>query len=154
MSTSRPATPSSSRISLPLMATSFRSSLYRRPRCGSLPHYSAAPRRWRKPTPRRSGGSSAILWERTMITKRTIFEIHRLAHHGLSVRKIARTLGIARQSVHKYLDNPSLTRARVTRASKLDPFKDELVHLLELDPQVSAAVMHQRLQAQGFDGGM
>jgi len=89
-----------------------------------------------------------------MIDKRTIFEMHRLAHNGLSVRKIARTLGIARQSVHKYLDNPTLTRARFTRSSKLDPFKDEIARLLEMDPKVSAAVMHQRLTDQGFDGGM
>ena len=30
-----------------------------------------------------------------MIDKRTIFESHRLAHEGLSVRKIAKTLGLA-----------------------------------------------------------
>jgi len=95
-----------------------------------------------------------MLWERTMIDKRTIFEMHRLAHNGLSVRKIARTLGIARQSVHKYLDNPTLTRARVPRSSMLDPFKDEIARLLEIDPKVSAAVRHQRLTEQGFDGGM
>jgi len=89
-----------------------------------------------------------------MIDKRTIFEMHRLAHNGLSVRKIARTLGIARQSVHKYLDNPTLTRARFTRSSQLDPCKDEIARLLEMDPKVSAAVMHQRLTDQGFDGGM
>ena len=41
-----------------------------------------------------------------MIDKRTIFDIHRLAHEGLSVRKIAGTLGIARHTVHKYLDDP------------------------------------------------
>ena len=30
-----------------------------------------------------------------MIDKRTIFEIHRLAHEGLSVRKIATILGLS-----------------------------------------------------------
>lgn len=89
-----------------------------------------------------------------MIDTRTIVEMHRLAHNGLSVRKIARTLGIARQSIQKYLDDPGLTRARFTRASKLDPFKDEIARLLEIDPKVSAAVMRQRLKDQGFDGGM
>ena len=33
-----------------------------------------------------------------MIDKRTIFEIHRLAHEGLSVRKIATILGLSRQT--------------------------------------------------------
>jgi len=88
-----------------------------------------------------------------MMDKRTICERHRLAHNGMAVRKIARTLGSARQSVPKSLDNPTLTRARVTRARKLDPFKDESARLLEMAPQVAAALMHQRLQAQGFDGG-
>jgi transposase len=89
-----------------------------------------------------------------MIDKRTIFEIHRLAHNGMSVRKIARTLGIARQSVQKYLDDPSLTRASFARASKLDPFIDEIARLLEIDPKASAVVIRQRLEAQGFEGGI
>jgi len=89
-----------------------------------------------------------------MIDKRTIFEMHRLAHNGMSVRKIARTLGIARQSVQKYLDAPSLTRASFTRSSKLDPFTDEIARLLEIDPKASAMVIRQRLAAQGFEGGI
>ena len=89
-----------------------------------------------------------------MIDKRTIFEIHRLAHEGLSVRKIAGTLGIARHTVHKYLDDPSLTRASFTRSSKLDPFKDEIARLVEIDPKASAVVIRQRLAAQGFEGGI
>lgn len=89
-----------------------------------------------------------------MIDKRTIFDIHRLAHEGLSVRKIAGTLGRARQTVHKYLDDPSLTRASFTRSSKLDPFKEEIAHLVEIDPKASAVVIRQRLEAQGFEGGI
>ena len=89
-----------------------------------------------------------------MIDKRTIFEIHRLAHNGMSVRKIARTLGIARQSVQKYLDDPSLTRASCTRSSTLAPFTDEIARLLEIDPKASAMVIRQRLAAQGFEGGI
>jgi len=89
-----------------------------------------------------------------MIDKRTIFDIHRLAHEGLSVRKIAGTLGIARHTVHKYLDDPSLTRASFTRSSQLDPFKDEIARLVEIDPKASAVVIRQRLAAQGFEGGI
>ena len=61
-----------------------------------------------------------------MIDRRTIFDIHRLAHDGLSVRKIAATLGLSRQTVHKYLDDPNPKRPQITRASKLDPFKDDI----------------------------
>ena len=89
-----------------------------------------------------------------MIDKRTIFDIHRLAHEGLSVRKIAGTLGIARRTVHKYLDAPSLTRASFTRSSKLDSFKEEIARLVEIDPKASAVVIRQRLEAQGFEGGI
>jgi hypothetical protein len=42
-----------------------------------------------------------------MINQRAIFDIHRLANDGLSVRKIAATLGLDRQTVQKYLDNPT-----------------------------------------------
>jgi transposase len=89
-----------------------------------------------------------------MINQRTIFEIHRLAHEGLSVRRIATTLGINRQSVQKYLSDPTVKRLHFSRSSKLDPFKDEIERLLEIDPKVSAVVIGQRLEAQGFDGGI
>jgi transposase len=89
-----------------------------------------------------------------MINKRTIFDIHRLAYDGLSVRQIALTLGIDRRSVQKYLDDPHLKRATFTPASKLDPFKDEIKRLLESHPKASAEVIRQRLEAQGFDGGI
>ncbi|HEY7712551.1 MAG TPA: helix-turn-helix domain-containing protein [Candidatus Entotheonella sp.] len=52
--------------------------------------------------------------------------MHRLAHNGLSVRKIAATLGLSRPTVQKYLDDPTAQAARPTRASKLDPFKDDI----------------------------
>jgi transposase len=89
-----------------------------------------------------------------MIDKRTIFELHRLAHEGLSVRKIAKTLGMSRQTISKYLDDPNPQRPLIPRPSQLDPFKDEIARLLEIDPKVSAAVMRQRLQDRGFDGGI
>lgn len=88
-----------------------------------------------------------------MIDRRRIFEIHRLANDGFSVRKIAATLGLSRQSVQKYLDDPTAQAARPPHASKLDPFKDDIARMLEADPKVSAAVVRQRLQERGFEGG-
>jgi transposase len=84
-----------------------------------------------------------------MINQRAIFDIHRLAHGGFSVRKIAATLGLDRQTVQKYLDHPIAQAAKRTRQSKLDPFKDDIARLLEADPKVSAAVIRQRLQERG-----
>jgi transposase len=42
----------------------------------------------------------------------------------------------------------------VVRTSKLDPFKEEIQRLLKQDPSVSGAVLYQRLQPQGYTGGM
>jgi transposase len=89
-----------------------------------------------------------------MIDKRTLFEIHRLAHEGLSMRQIARALGLHRETVSKYLHDPHPKRLPITRSSKLDPFKDEIERLLEIDSTVSAVVLRQRLADQGFDGGI
>jgi transposase len=89
-----------------------------------------------------------------MINQRTIFEIHRLAHEGLSLRKIARALGIARRTAQKYLDEPNPTRPLVKRPSLLDPFKEEIERLLQIDPTASAVVIRQRLEARGFPGGL
>jgi transposase len=88
-----------------------------------------------------------------MIDRRTVFEIHRMFHEGYKIRKIARTLKLSRDSVHKYLDNPNPTRPVVVRTSKLDPFKQEIQGLLERDPSVSGAVLYQRLRSQGYTGG-
>jgi transposase len=89
-----------------------------------------------------------------MIERRTVFEIHRLAHEGLSGRKIATQLGLSRPTVHKYLDNPNPQRPRISRASKLDPFTADIERMLEADPKVSAMVIRQRLEERGFDGGI
>jgi transposase len=89
-----------------------------------------------------------------MIDQRTIFEIHRLAHAGLSVRKLAKTLGLSRPTISKYLAAPQPQRPRLLRPSQLEPFKDEMARLLAIDPQGSAAVMRQPLQERGFTGGL
>ena len=89
-----------------------------------------------------------------MIERRTIFEIHRLAHEGQSIRKIARALTLSRESVAKYLKEPNPKRLVRTRASKLDPFKDDIAQFLERDPEVSAVVIRQRLGEKGFRGGI
>jgi transposase len=89
-----------------------------------------------------------------MLDQRTIFEIHRLAHEGLSMRKIARALGIARRTAHKYLDEPNPPRPILNRPSMLDPCKEEIDRLLQIDPKASAVVIRQRLEAQGFTGGL
>jgi transposase len=88
-----------------------------------------------------------------MIDRRTVFEIHRLFHEGYGIRKIARTLKLSRDSVKRYLDNPNPAKPMIVRASKLDPFKEEIQVLLERDPTASSSVLYQRLIPQGYVGG-
>jgi transposase len=87
-----------------------------------------------------------------MISERTIFEVHRLHHEGYSIRKIARTLSLSRDSVAKYLASPERKSPSIPRPSKLDSFKDEIARLLAIDPEASAEVIRQRLVPLGFDG--
>ena len=88
-----------------------------------------------------------------MIDRRIVFEIHRLAHEGIGIRKIARMLRLSRDSVKKYLDNPNPPRPVIVRSSKLDPFKDQIQKYLDQVPSVSGAVLLQRLRSQGYTGG-
>jgi transposase len=89
-----------------------------------------------------------------MIDTQTVFEIHHLKEQGMSVRKIAKALHIARKTVRKYLDNPMQKRPLVPRKSKLDPFRNEIKQLLEQDPRVSAEVVKQRIELMGYAGGI
>src|SRR5258708_6019265 len=64
-----------------------------------------------------------------MIRSTTVNKIHELAAQGKSVQDIAISLGIARNTVHKYLRHPELVampHPRPNRHSKLDPFKDQI----------------------------
>jgi transposase len=89
-----------------------------------------------------------------MIDRKLVFEIHRMADDGLSVRKIAKALKLDRTTVRKYLAEPNPVRPAVIRASKLDPFKDLIQDLLDRDRDAHATVIRQRLRDQGFDGGL
>ena len=87
-----------------------------------------------------------------MIDQNSIFEIHRLANEGLSIRKIARKLKRSRKTVVKYLNDPEPKRSPVHRPSKLDPFKEEVQRMLEVDHKASAVVILQRIAPMGFEG--
>ena len=90
-----------------------------------------------------------------MIDRQSVFEIHRLRNEGQSVRKISRMLKLNRDTVVKYLNSPQIQPAHRTKAgSKLDPFKEEIARLLDLDPQASAVVIRQRIGALGYAGGV
>jgi transposase len=78
---------------------------------------------------------------------------HLQAHQGLTASQIARELALDPRTVAYWLVQDHF-RPRTPRphTSKLDPFKPEIVRLLERYPY-SAAQVFQRLREQGFDGG-
>ena len=88
-----------------------------------------------------------------MLDKRTIFEIHRLADEGYSLRQISSQLGINWRSVKKYLHHPTPSpHTSPKRASKLTPFIEQIEAWLKENPSLRATLIHQRLQEKGFEG--
>src|SRR5205823_1261900 len=92
-----------------------------------------------------------------MIRSRTVNTIHELASQGKSIQDIAITLGIARNTVRKYLRHPELVampHPRPNRRSKLDPFKEQVKKWIEEDHCYNCEAMVPRLLAMGYTGSL
>ena len=73
----------------------------------------------------------------------------------MSQRKIAKKLGISRNTVKKYLDNPEFPGIRAgirKRKSLLDPYQDTIKTWLEEDMDYTATWIYDRLNTIGFHG--
>jgi transposase len=83
-------------------------------------------------------------------------EVHRLFHReGLAKAAIARRLGIGRNTVDRLLARREPPQYhRTPRGSQLDPFAERITELLASDPTVRAPVIRERLQADGYRGGI
>jgi transposase len=78
---------------------------------------------------------------------------HLHAHQGLSASQIAKALALDPRTVSYWLAQEHFRpRKPSQRHSKLDPFKQEIVRMLERYPY-SAAQVFQRLCEHGFAGG-
>ena len=90
-----------------------------------------------------------------MIDYETFCKIH--DHHdrqGLTIAQTARALGLHPETVAKWVKRTRYeARAAAPRASRLDPFKDQVVRLLENHPY-STQQLFQRLQEAGYAGGL
>ncbi len=71
---------------------------------------------------------------------------------GLTVPQIARELDLDPRTVQKWLSEPRFRqKSPHARPSKLDPFKDSIVRLLETHPYTAMQIF-QRLREEGFGG--
>jgi len=81
-----------------------------------------------------------------------IITLHR---KGLKQRAIARKLGISRNTVKKYIENPHLVFEPVqfrNRKSLLDPYNDNIKAWVEEDSDYTATWIYDRLSNMGFIG--
>src|SRR5690242_1031669 len=88
-----------------------------------------------------------------MVRSGTVNTIREMALAGKPVRAIAKELGLARNTVRKYVRSSAagVTR-RKHKPSKLDPFKPQIREWLEQDHLYNCETMVGRLQALGYTG--
>ena len=82
----------------------------------------------------------------------TIHTIHELSAQGKSIHAIARELGIARNTVRRYLRGKPEAVPRPKRGSVLDPYKPQIHRWMQEDHLYNCEVMLERLREQGYKG--
>lgn len=92
-----------------------------------------------------------------MLTKEDVMEINILSRRGMSIRGIARELGISRNTVRKYLRGEAVTavaRRGPGRPRKLAPYEGWLRRRVAgaAPIRLPATVLHREIAAMGFDG--
>jgi transposase len=91
-------------------------------------------------------------------------EIVRRRQGGASMRRIARDLGLARETVQNVIRRWQAERAGtassgplpvpIRRPSLVDPFTDTIQQLLQRYPDITIVRVFEELRAQGFTGGL
>ncbi len=82
----------------------------------------------------------------------TIHTIHELSAQGKSIHAIARELGIARNTVRRYLRGKPEAVPHPKRASLLDPYKAQIHRWMQEDHLYNCEAMLERLREQGYKG--
>jgi transposase len=82
----------------------------------------------------------------------TIHTIHELSAQGKSIHAIARELGIARNTVRRYLRGKPEAVPRPKRGSVLDPYKTQIQSFMQEDHLYNCEAMLERLREQGYKG--
>ena len=92
-----------------------------------------------------------------MLVMEEAVEIRVLSRQGKSIRAIARTLRVSRNTVRRYLRGGEMPRyRREARATKLDSYKQYLGERVRAAaPEwIPAAVLFRELRALGYSGGL
>ncbi len=87
-----------------------------------------------------------------MLRSGTINTIHELATQGKSIREIARTVGIARNTVRRCLRGKKEAVPRPKRGSVLDPYKAQIRTWIQQDHLYNCETMLSRLREMGYRG--
>lgn len=91
-----------------------------------------------------------------MLLKEQWMQIHVLKAQGLSLREIARRLGVSRNTVTRYLaaDDVPRYKQRDARPTKLDPFHDYIRERMQAAaPEwIAAPALLRELRARGYQG--
>jgi transposase len=93
-----------------------------------------------------------------MLTQEQAVEIQVLRRQGQSIRRIARELGVSRNTVRRYLREQRAVKygPRDVRPCKLDAHKAHLqIRIEQARPEwIPATVLLREIQAQGYEGGI
>ena len=89
-----------------------------------------------------------------MLKVREVKEIYEMKGAGRSIPGVTGELGIARNTVRRYLKSPEaiMAKPRPRQASKLDPYTGYIDRRLD-DGLEKYAMLHWELKARGYDGG-
>jgi transposase len=88
-----------------------------------------------------------------MIRSGIVNTIREMAVQGKPIRTIAKELGLARNTVRKYVREGSAQgRTRPKRPSKLDPYREQVRRWVCDDHQYNCETLVRRLQALGYTG--
>jgi len=89
-----------------------------------------------------------------MLRSRTVHQIHELAHQATPVAEIARTLGLSRPTVRKYLQGAPPPKERKRKRRKLDLYQEQIRHWVEQDHCTNCVSMLGRLRSLGYTGSI
>ena len=94
-----------------------------------------------------------------MINQEQLVDIHVLHEQGMSIRRIAKHLGLSRNTVRAYLRDRAklpIYAEREARPTKLQPFHYYLKKRIEAAHPywIPATVLLTEIQAQGYEGGI